>query len=126
MSQSSVFRGTARKVFCDNDETKFMYHNTDVVRVSKDGKVTLNSGGYRTATTKLAINQVSNQYGYGFNVYQANGQWYVRFMNGSVHDYFDGFQFTVSEAHAKVSTGKPLPGTQDWDLDALHQVSYRL
>lgn len=104
MAQSSVFRGTARKVFCDNDETKFMYHNTDVVRVSKDGTVTLNSGGYRTATTKLAMNQVSNQYGYGFQVYQDKGAWFVRFTGAALTRLFsDGMTFTVSEAHARAA-----------------------
>ena len=40
--------------------------------------VTLNSGGYRTATTKRRINQVATAYGLPFRVYQDRGRWYVQ------------------------------------------------
>lgn len=109
MSQSRVFRGTARRIIQTSAATFFYYHNTAVVTVAIDGTVTLNSGGYMTATTKLAMNQASNQHAYGFQVYQTNGEWHVRFDNGLVHDFFDGFTFTVQEARALI-TGHAIAG----------------
>lgn len=43
-----------------------------------DVLVTLNAGGYRTATTKRRINQVATAYGLPFRVYQTRGIWFVR------------------------------------------------
>lgn len=79
MSQSQIFRGTARAIRT-NPETgtkNYFYHNTPVVGVFTNGEIMLNSGGYRTNTTKLAMNQASNQDNLGFQVYQQKGRWYV-------------------------------------------------
>lgn len=63
----------------DNKRTRVItYWNTDVVRFSDD-KIVLNSGGYRTATTKLRMNQASNQYGLGYYVAQIKGVWFVEY-----------------------------------------------
>ena len=54
------------------------YHDTMVVSVS--GKyLTLNNGGYYTATTKTRMNQTSNQYDLGYRVFQKNFDWFVDF-----------------------------------------------
>lgn len=47
-------------------------HATYVVVIHADGTYTLNSGGWRTVTTKSRINQFSPAY-----VYQDDGEWYV-------------------------------------------------
>lgn len=101
MAQSSVFRGTARNIVKAPTCTLFYYHNTAVVVVGKDGRITLNANGYRTATTKLAMNQVSNQYAYGFKVFQGCGQWYVQFTDKSVMPFEDGMTFTVAQARCE-------------------------
>lgn len=103
MAQTQVFRGTARKIVQFGDSTVFMYHNTDVVTVSSSGRVTLDSGGYRTNTTKLAMNQVSNQFAYGFNVFQERGEWFVRLHGGELREFVDGMTFTVAEARARAA-----------------------
>ena len=56
--------------------TSIVYHNTPVVQFNAD-KIILNSGGWDTRTTKTRMNQASNQYGLGFEVYQVNYSWYV-------------------------------------------------
>lgn len=76
MAQSSVFRGTARKIVERDGRKYFYYHNTPVVVVSDDS-ICLNTGGFMTATTKLAMNQASNQDCLGFQVYQKNYIWYI-------------------------------------------------
>lgn len=54
-------------------------HNTDIVVQHADGTFTLNSGGYRTMTTKGRINRFSPA-----EVYSDRGIWYVR---DPRHDY---------------------------------------
>ena len=81
MSQLSVCRGVATKVIQSSGSIIVSYHNTHVVtakRVGNQWRVTLNTGGWRTNTTKTRMNQASNQYGLGFQVYQSKGAWFVR------------------------------------------------
>jgi hypothetical protein len=53
------------------------YHQTDVATV-EGNKVHLYTGGYRTNTTKVRMNQFANQFCDGaFSVYQRNYEWYV-------------------------------------------------
>jgi hypothetical protein len=58
--------------------TTVRYHNTDVVVFDRD-KVTLNSGGWRTRTTMLRMNQTARQHGLGFRVYQKDWAWFVAY-----------------------------------------------
>ena len=66
---SNDFNGSALEVY---------YHNTRVVFYC-NGFITLNTGGWSTATTKLRMNQASNQYNLGYKVYQKDFNWYVEF-----------------------------------------------
>lgn len=83
MAQSQKFQGTARKIIpsyngdMGGPMTTFYYHNTAIVQVFGNGNIKLNSGGWRTATTKLAMNQASNEFNLGFSVSQRKGVWYV-------------------------------------------------
>lgn len=68
---------TARRL--DNGGVAIKYHNTDVVTYGPDGSITVNTGGYRTATTKARINEyLPNGYP---RLYQSSGVWYW----GGVH-----------------------------------------
>lgn len=54
------------------------YRGTDVVRANLDTReVTLNTGGWKSATTKSRMNQTASQYDLGFHVYQEKGEWNV-------------------------------------------------
>lgn len=78
MAQNKVFRGTARKqIVTPIGNRCFFYHQTMVCEGYVDGKVLLNSGGYRTATTKLAMNQALSELGRPERVVQVKGQWLV-------------------------------------------------
>ncbi len=59
-------------------ETEVIYRGTTVVRFN-DSAIYLNTGGYWTATTKRRMNQASNQYNLGFDVYQEKGAWFVTY-----------------------------------------------
>ena len=79
MAQTQTFRGTARAILNTEEGKSYIYHKTAVVKVLCDGSICLNSGGWRTNTTKTAMNQASNQDGLGFGVYQKNYEWFVSF-----------------------------------------------
>lgn len=69
-------------------------HNTDVVTLHPDGSYTLNSGGWRTVTTKDRI----NRYAPG-NVFQSNGEWFYSWGDPRNHTeiYFcDGMRVAAS------------------------------
>ena len=54
------------------------YHNTSVAEVSGNN-VRLDTGGYRTRTTKVRMNQFANQFCSGaFYVYQKDFEWFVK------------------------------------------------
>ena len=74
-----VDRNTAYVLFGDGNE-RWILHETVIVS-KKDGRYTLNSGGWRTLTTKDRINKFSPA-----RIYQENGIWYMR--GGSA--FYDG------------------------------------
>lgn len=76
----------------ENNETIIRLHGTDIVRKYADGRVVLNSAGWKTVTTKDRMN---DHLPAGFQLYSDKGHWYVR--KGSWGDkdapaaeYFDG------------------------------------
>ncbi|MBE0573628.1 hypothetical protein IH575_01860 [Candidatus Dojkabacteria bacterium] len=76
MSQTSKVGKVATSIITDGITTRIRYHNTTVVTFS-GSQVMLNSGGWKTNTTKLRMNQASNQFNLRFSVYQKDYQWYV-------------------------------------------------
>lgn len=73
MSQLSNYATTIATV-CG--ETRVTYQTTEIVCFTDD-TVTLDSGGWRTVTTKRKMNQAANQFGLGYSVTQRKGQWFV-------------------------------------------------
>lgn len=58
--------------------TEVKYHDTVVVRFDKD-HIELNTGGWKSKTTKLRMNQASEQFNLGYRVYQKNFEWFVSY-----------------------------------------------
>jgi len=58
------------------DRTYVRYHSTNVVEFDHLW-ITLDTGGHWTRTTKLRMNQASNEFDLGYRVYQRNFEWYV-------------------------------------------------
>ena len=79
---------TATSVFTEDGITKVLYHSTIVVRFSDD-QIELDSGGWRTPTTKVRMNQTSNQFDLGYSVYQQNHEWFVDYQ-GETYEFDDG------------------------------------
>lgn len=66
-------------IFTDeNNLTHVVYHSTQVVSFNSQ-YVILRTGGYLTSTTKSRMNQASNQFNLGFQVYQKNFEWFVKY-----------------------------------------------
>ena len=63
------------------------YHQTAVVMITPRN-IRLNTGGWHTYTTKLRMNQASNQFGLGYKVFQRRGDWYVKY-GGKVKPFED-------------------------------------
>lgn len=79
MTQLQKVSGVATAIFTDsNGNLCVQYHNTTVWRKRPDGQVTLDTGGWRTATTKVRMNQAFSQFGPPYKVFQKNGNWFVR------------------------------------------------
>ncbi len=89
MGQQHTLGKVATSVYTDKIDgfTKVVYHSTVVVKWD-NVKIVLNSGGWRTLTTKTRMNQASSQFGLGFGVYQRAGKWFVDY-KGEIIDFQD-------------------------------------
>lgn len=68
-------------------------HQTDIIQYKPNGTIILNSGGWKTVTTKARMNEyLPRQYG----ILQEKGVWYVALSNGYNKDmlYSDGMKLT--------------------------------
>jgi hypothetical protein len=72
------------------DAVAVVLHGTAVVTFRRDGTCTLDSGGWKTATTKDRINNFSP-----FRVSQVRGVWLVR-INGDDVPFVDGMTFATT------------------------------
>ena len=72
---------------------RLTYHATVVVSEDANGHVTLNSGGYRTVTTKRRMNEYAQTYGAGmWSVYSRDNQWLLHKPSGVVVSFYDGIE----------------------------------
>jgi hypothetical protein len=98
MSQNQWCRGRATTVRSTARGVGVTYHGT-LVALKEGQYVRLDSGGWRTATTKLRMNQFANQFcNSGFRVYQHKGEWYVENnVQHSTQPFEDGMQFKLGK-----------------------------
>jgi len=88
MTKLSEVGTHATTVFTDTDGmTKVIFHQTAVVKWDHNF-IVLDSGGWLTNTTKTRMNQASNQFRLGFQVFQKDFEWFVRF-RGEVLEFDD-------------------------------------
>ena len=95
------FRGKAATTVFDMScreglKTAVRYHDTNIVAFTPSA-VVLNSGGWRTATTKRRMNEVSDHYGLRFHIYQEDFKWWVvlhdSHLTSRTMPFSDGMQF---------------------------------
>ena len=56
---------------------KLTYHNTVVCEDLGDGRTRLNSGGFRTATTKRRMNEYAEAMGCEWRIFQRDYNWFI-------------------------------------------------
>jgi len=87
MSQTQTV-GSHKTTVCEKQGVlSVVYHNTEVVRADSD-TITLNTGGWKTVTTKTRMNQAANQFDLDYSVFQKSGKWYVDYNGATIP--FDG------------------------------------
>ena len=82
MANMHKIGSTATTVRTEDGYTIVRYHNTDVVKFNSD-EIVLNTGGWKTNTTKARMNQASNVYGLGYRVYQKDWEWFVEYRDNA-------------------------------------------
>lgn len=92
MAQQTRITGRATNIQTTNGNTVIRYHATDVVSFNAK-EIVLNSGRWRTATTKTRMNQASNQFDLGYTVTQKDFSWFVYYQD-KVMDFQDGMVIT--------------------------------
>ena len=76
--QSKNLIGTHKtSIYRNKDILIVKYWDTEIV-IWDSTSIILNNGGYYTATTKRRMNQVSLQFGLGYNVFQKDYKWFVQ------------------------------------------------
>lgn len=98
MSQTRKVSGRATTIVRGPDMgIGVQYHSTVVATYVRSGVVKLDSGGWRTATTKLRMNQFSSQYCHNaFSVYQHKGEWFVHVgRDNQTLPFEDGMEVTL-------------------------------
>ena len=86
-------------IYNDGDGfTRVVYHNTAVFKIKQhdDGTaaIILNSGGWKTATTKKRINQAAKAFNVPLYVKQEAFEWFV-VANGDVFPFVDGNKLLI-------------------------------
>lgn len=88
---TKLIRGLCNwETFLDTPEGKAVavqYHLTYIVSFYDNGAIRLDSGGWRTATTKQRIHAVLGQ---RWTIYQHNHEWYVGGPNAQHFKFVDG------------------------------------
>lgn len=92
MDKLSTYR---TNVMATGDRLSVVYASTLIV--DKVGnEITLDSGGWRTVTTKRKMNQAARQFGLGYSVYQRDFKWFVDLPNGETVPFEDNMTFARS------------------------------
>jgi len=109
------------KVSTKEGKTVVTYHATDVVGF--DGNtVVLNTGGWKTPTTKTRMNQAANQYDLGYSVYQRKGQWFVDTDGKTIPFEGDTVEFPKKSFNQQQGANQEASGGEDAPVDAPAEV----
>jgi len=77
-----VINGYKTQVLSDGDKTRVFFHDTPVVTFNEK-TIELNTGGWRTRSTKVRMNQASQEFGLGFRIFQQKKDWFVDYKSES-------------------------------------------
>lgn len=87
------------RIVKDGDNVALVLHTTAILTWHRDGKMTLNTGGWYSATTKRRLNEFLPQ---GWNIKSRKGKWTL-FMKGQrVAPFVDGI---IIDTYGRVHGG---------------------
>ena len=89
IKKSKLVRRNTRLTEYNDGRRVLRLHQTDVLTYKPDGKILLNSGGWRTHTTKERLNSFLPVH---IRVYQKNYSWYVRQEGKKDIEFTDGME----------------------------------
>jgi len=72
VKNSKFIANNTLRINYNDGSSAIRFHNTDIITFRTDNKIVLNSGGYRTVTTKERINKFAP-----VRLYQNKGLWYL-------------------------------------------------
>jgi hypothetical protein len=76
-----VLNGYKTRVLADEEnKTRVFFHDTPVVSFNEE-TIELNTGGWWTRSTKVRMNQASQEFELGFSVFQKQNEWLVEYQN---------------------------------------------
>jgi len=90
MAQNQIIGKLKTKVYEENGLTCVQYWQTIVIKFN-ESEIILNSGGYKTATTKMRMNQESNEFDLGLRVFDKKSVWFVDF-KGEILEFKDNMR----------------------------------
>ena len=98
-----VLNGYKTRVLTDEEKTRVFFHDTPVVTFDEK-TIDLDHGGWRTRSTKVRMNQASQEFGLGFRVFQKEHDWFVDF-HDETH-LFDADTLTLNRNHGSAKGGE--------------------
>ena len=98
-----VINGFKTRVLTDEDKTRVFFHDTPVVSFNEK-TIELNTGGWRTRSTKVRMNQASQEFGLGFRVFQKKGDWYIDYLGKKLA--FSTNKLTLDRSSGRLKGGE--------------------
>jgi hypothetical protein len=88
-------RKLSHNVYAERDgaDIVIIFHWTKIIRYRPDGSVVLNSGGYRSVTTKANLNQYSD-----CTIWQEKYVWYASYGDDKKMEFEDGMEYSGEPA----------------------------
>ena len=90
-------RKLSHNVYAERDgaDIVIIYHSTAIIRYRPDGTFVLNSGGWKTVTTKSNLNQYSD-----CNVWQDKRVWYASYGDSGKMEFEDDMEYAGEPSKA--------------------------
>jgi hypothetical protein len=98
-----VLNGYKTRVLTDEEKTRVFFHDTPVVTFDEK-TIELDHGGWRTRSTKVRMNQASQEFELGFRVFQKAHDWFVDFHDETY--LFDADTLTLNRNNGTEERGE--------------------
>ena len=98
-----VLNGYKTRVLTNEEKARVFFHDTPVVTFDEK-TIDLDHGGWRTRSTKVRMNQASQEFGLGFHVFQKAHEWFVDFHDKTY--LFEVDTLTLNRNHNSAKGGE--------------------